>query len=139
MTPEMAKMATDSVSRMSPEEIKRMAEMAATIQQPPSASLTSQTMTDAALAANNATSLSRQQAMQVGSSSSSAHAIPTPPAMTPEMIKMASEMMSKMTPEDMQKVTQMASGMGLGMDSAATTGMDMPALTPEMAKMVGGS
>ena len=48
-------------------------------------------------------------------------------------------MMSKMSPDDLAQMTQMAASMGMGPGgpgAAAGAPPGMPALTPEMAKMV---
>ena len=42
------------------------------------------------------------------------------PAMTPEMLKQASEMMANMKPEDMRRMQEMASSMGMGGGAAGS-------------------
>ncbi|KAG2435080.1 hypothetical protein HXX76_007167 [Chlamydomonas incerta] len=104
MTPEAIKMAAEMMKNMSPEEMTRMTEMAASLQ---------------ASAGGSA-----------GSGSSGGAAASTAPAlgpggmpqMTPEMAQMAADMMKNMSPDDIAKMTEMASKMGMGPGGAAGAG-----------------
>ncbi|PNW86582.1 hypothetical protein CHLRE_02g092550v5 [Chlamydomonas reinhardtii] len=102
MTPEAIKMAAEMMKNMSPEEMARMTEMAASL----------------------------QASAGVGSGSSSSAAAAAAPAlgpggmpqMTPEMAKMAADMMKNMSPDDIAKMTEMASKMGMAPGGAAGAG-----------------
>ncbi|ONK74245.1 uncharacterized protein A4U43_C03F4280 [Asparagus officinalis] len=84
MTPEMIKMASDKMCKMSPEEIQKMLKIASSMN-PKGTPLP-----------NAATTLGSQI-----------------PEMTPEMVKMASDKMSSMSPEELQKMFEVASSMNL--------------------------
>ena len=56
------------------------------------------------------------------------------PEMTPEMAKMATEMMGKMKPEDIEQMQKMASTMGMGSGGGGGGGMMPPAGAMDMMK-----
>ncbi|RAL45954.1 hypothetical protein DM860_006108 [Cuscuta australis] len=87
--PDMVKTASKVIEKMSPEELQRMVQMASSIQ--------------------GHTSFTKSS----DSNSNSDRFVPgsVPPNMTPDMMKMATDIMSKMSPEDLQSMFQMASSM----------------------------
>ncbi|CAL5428397.1 unnamed protein product [Camellia sinensis] len=99
ISPDMIKTASNMISKMSPEELQRMFQMASSFQ-------------------------GENPLLMRGSSDSDLNSFrpgPVPPDATPDMLKMASDMMSKMSPEDMQKMFEVASSLK-GKDSGPTTG-----------------
>lgn len=91
MSPEMVKTATDVIGKMSPQELQRMIQLASSFQ------------------GGNQFSSRGNNRFGPGS---------VPSEVSPEMLKMASEMMSKMSPEDHQRMFNMASSLK-GSDAAA--------------------
>ncbi|KAI3795903.1 hypothetical protein L1987_38563 [Smallanthus sonchifolius] len=83
LSPEMVKTASNMISKMPPEEFQKMLEMAASFQ-----------------GGNGTPMLNRNSNNESGM-----------PNFTPDMIKSATDMMSKMPPEDMQKMFEMASSL----------------------------
>lgn len=92
MSPEMVKTATDVIGKMSPEELQRMMQLASSFQ-----------------GGNQYSSRGNVNSFGPGS---------VPSDVSPEMLKMASEMMSKMSPQDCQRMFNMASSLK-GYDAAA--------------------
>ncbi|CAH9072587.1 unnamed protein product [Cuscuta europaea] len=99
--PDMVKTASNVIGKMSPEELQKMVQIASSIQG------------DASLAKGGP------------SNSNSDSFVPgiTPPNMTPDMMKMASDIMGKMSPEDLQNMFQMASSFKQKNPSAASAGV----------------
>lgn len=95
LSPDMLKTASDMMGRMSPEELQKMFEMASSLK------------------GNDATSSASGFHLNPGS---------VPPNVNPEMIKMATEMMGKMSPEEHQKMFEIASSLR-GNGGAPPTGM----------------
>ncbi|KAK6926483.1 hypothetical protein RJ641_008202, partial [Dillenia turbinata] len=89
ISPDMMKTASKMISKMSPEELQNMLQMASSLQgqNPYSAGGSS------------------------GTNSKGFGSGFVPPTMTPNMLKTASNMMSKMSPEDLQRIFEMASSM----------------------------
>lgn len=90
LSPDMLKTASDMMGKMSPEDLQKMFQMASSLK------------------GNEATSSS--------SSSSSAAGFPNspglvPPNTTPDMLKMATDMMGKISPEERQRMFEMASSL----------------------------
>ncbi|KAH6774814.1 P-loop containing nucleoside triphosphate hydrolases superfamily protein [Perilla frutescens var. frutescens] len=94
LSPDMLKTATDMMGKMSPEDLQKMFEMASSLK------------------GNEAAT----------SSATGFHTSPgsVPPNMTPDMIKMATEMMNKMPTEERQKMFEMASSLR-GQERASST------------------
>lgn len=89
LSPDMLKTASDMMGKMSPEDLQKMFQMASSLK------------------GNEATS---------SSSSSSAAGFPNspglvPPNTTPDMLKMATDMMGKISPEERQRMFEMASSL----------------------------
>ncbi|XP_057474537.1 outer envelope protein 61-like [Actinidia eriantha] len=97
ISPDMVRTASNMISKMSPEELQRMLELASSFQ-------------------GENPYLKRDSS---GSDFNSFRPGPAPPGMTPDMLKMASDMMSKLPPEELQKMSQMASSLR-GNDSVST-------------------
>ncbi|KAJ6797927.1 outer envelope protein 61-like isoform X1 [Iris pallida] len=95
MTPEMVKMASDRLSTMSPEDLQKMLDIASSMNV--NGSPFSSSTTDASTRKSEGESTAGSQL----------------PAMTPEMIKMASDSMRKMSPEELQKMFEIASSMNV--------------------------
>ncbi|KAG2428587.1 hypothetical protein HYH02_014289 [Chlamydomonas schloesseri] len=110
MTPEAIKMAAEMMKNMSPEEMARMTEMAASLQATAGAGSS---------AAGNSSGRSAVAAAAAGAGPSPAPGPGGMPQMTPEMAKMAADMMKNMSPDDLAKMTEMASKMGMGPGGAA--------------------
>ncbi|XP_075635661.1 outer envelope protein 61 [Castanea sativa] len=91
--PEMVKTASNVISKMSPEELQKMLEMASSFQ--------------------------GENPYFMGGSSDNNPGSSVPPNMTPDMLKTATNMMNKMSPEDLQKMFETASSLK-GMDSFPT-------------------
>ena len=98
ISPDMVKTASNMISKMSPEELQRMLELASSFQ------------------GENPPYLKRDSS---GSDFNSFRSGPAPPGMTPDMLKMANDMMSKLPAEEFQKMSQMASSLR-GNDSVST-------------------
>lgn len=98
LSPDMLKTASDMMGKMSQEDLQKMFEMASSLK------------------GNEAAT----------SSSGGSHTIPgpVPPNMTPDMLKMATDMMGKMSPEERKKMFEIASSLRgqEGSSSAATSG-----------------
>lgn len=92
MSPEMVKTATDVFGKMSPAELQRMVQMASSFQ-----------------GGNQFSGRGNGNSFGPGS---------VPSEVSPGMLKMASEMMSKMSPQDFQRMFNMASSLK-GSDAAA--------------------
>ncbi|XP_077240989.1 outer envelope protein 61-like isoform X2 [Tasmannia lanceolata] len=94
ISPDMVKTASDMISNMSPEDLQKMLEMAASLN-------------------------GKDPTFPVGTADTNKHK-PTnglhPPGVSPEMVKTASTMISKMSPDELQKMFQMASSLN-GKDS----------------------
>ncbi|XP_041994338.1 outer envelope protein 61-like [Salvia splendens] len=82
LSPDMLKTATDLMAKTSPEDLQKMFEMASSL-----------------------------KGNEAASSSSAVFPGSVPPNMTPDMLKMATDMMNKMPPEERQKMFEMASCM----------------------------
>ncbi|KAL8246196.1 hypothetical protein R6Q59_007412 [Mikania micrantha] len=89
LSPDMVKTASDMISKMPPEEFKKMLEMATSFQ-----------------GQNGNPLLNRNSNNEPGM-----------PNFTPDMIKSATDMMSKMPPEDLQKMFEMSSSLNGGSQS----------------------
>ncbi|KAJ6796823.1 outer envelope protein 61-like isoform X1 [Iris pallida] len=102
MTPEMVKMASDRISTMSPDDLQKMIDVASSM------NVNGTPLTDG-------TSRRPEGGPAIGSQL---------PPMTPEMIKMASDSMSKMSPEELQKMFDVASSMNVNttLPTAANSG-----------------
>lgn len=90
LSPDMLKTASDMMGKMSPEDLQKMFQMAS--------------------------SLKGNEATPSSSSSSSAAGFPNspglvPPNTTPDMLKMATDMMGKISPEERQRMFEMASSL----------------------------
>ncbi|XAR60225.1 Peptidylprolyl isomerase [Bertholletia excelsa] len=98
VNPEMIKTASNMISKMSPEELQRMFQMASSFQ-------------------------GENPFLKRGSSERDFRSAgPSPQDITPDMLKMASDMMGKMSPEELQKMFEMASPLkGKDPVSAAAT------------------
>lgn len=115
MPPGMVKTATDMITKMKPEELQKMFEVASSL--------------------NGKAPNFPSTPNFSGDGSSFGTQIP---AMTPEMIKMASDKMSKLSPEELQKMLEVASSVnvnGTGSESGTRLGSQIPEMTPEMIKM----
>ncbi|KAI7732397.1 hypothetical protein M8C21_025795 [Ambrosia artemisiifolia] len=88
LSPDMVKTASNMISKMPPEEFQKMLEMATSLQ------------------GGNGNPLLNRNNNESGM-----------PNLSPEMIKSATEMMSKMPPEEMQKMFEMASSLNGGSQS----------------------
>ncbi|XP_059625055.1 outer envelope protein 61 [Cornus florida] len=86
LTPDMFKTASNMISKLSPEELQRMLQSASSFQ-------------GESLNFNRGALDSNSNSFGPGS---------VPPNMTPEMLKMASDMMSNMPAEELQKILEMA-------------------------------
>lgn len=95
ISPDMIKTASNMISRMSPQELQKMLQMASSFQ-----------------GENN-------PFVKGVSSDNSFRPGPVPTDVTPDMMKMASDMMSKMPAEELQKMFEMASSLK-GKDSVST-------------------
>lgn len=124
MPPDMIKTATDMISKMKPEELQKMLEVASSL---------------------NGKAPNFPSSNGDGSTFSS-----QVPQMTPEMIKMASDKMRNMSPEELQKMIEVASSMngngtpfpkasadgsGQRSENGIGLGSHIPEMTPEMIKM----
>ncbi|XP_057509422.1 outer envelope protein 61-like isoform X2 [Actinidia eriantha] len=89
ISPDMVKTASNMISKMSPEELQRMLELASSFQG------------ENPYLRNDSS----------GSDFNSFRPDPAPLGMTPDMLKMASDMMSKLPAEELQKMSQMASSL----------------------------
>lgn len=85
--PDMVKTASNIIGKMSPEELQRMVQMASSFQ--------------------GETPFTKRGSSNSTSDSFGSGSVP--PNMTPDMMKMATDIMGKMSPEDLQKMFQMAS------------------------------
>ncbi|KAJ3707247.1 hypothetical protein LUZ61_010952 [Rhynchospora tenuis] len=105
MSPDMIKTATEMIKTMKPDELQKMFQVASSLNQTgPSG-------------ANQASNIR-----------------PNMPDMNPEMVKMASETISKMPPEELQRMMSTASS-SLGANQAPNLRPNMPEMSPEMVKM----
>ncbi|CAI9768591.1 unnamed protein product [Fraxinus pennsylvanica] len=93
MSPDMLKTASEMMGKMPPEELQKMFEMASSL-----------------------------KGKEVGSSTASLHSSSgsVPPDVTPDMLKMATDMMDKMSAEERQKMFEIASSLR-GTDTASTS------------------
>ncbi|XP_019069967.1 outer envelope protein 61 [Solanum lycopersicum] len=96
--PEMVKTASNVIGKMSPEELQRMVRLASSFQ-------------------------GENPFLKKGSSDSFGPGS-VPPNVTPDMLKMATDMMGKMSPEDMQKMFTMASSLKEKSPVSAATTID---------------
>lgn len=109
VSPEMFKMASNMIGKMPPEELQNMLQMASSFQ--------------------------GENPLAAGSSDSSFNGFrpgTAPPNVTPDMLKTASDMMSKMPSEELQKMFEMASslrGNGSVPAAAAALNTDGPSLS----------
>ncbi|KAA8550120.1 hypothetical protein F0562_001804 [Nyssa sinensis] len=120
ISPDMFKTASNMIGKMSPEELQRMLQLASSFQ-------------------------GENPYIKRGSSDSNFNSFrpgSVPSDMTPDMLKTASDMMSKMSAEELQKMIEMASSMK-GKDPATTlhsngvrsdNGSKAPDVTPDMLK-----
>jgi len=140
VSPEMARMAAESFKTMPPDQIQAMAAQAAQRQgrtappppSQPSASTPSAVISNSAAAPPQQQQLQQQQQQQQpATAGSSPSNFPMPggaggmPEITPEMAKMASEMMRNMPPEQLQAMMESMGGSTAG----------VPQMSPEMIKM----
>ncbi|OMO77062.1 Tetratricopeptide-like helical [Corchorus olitorius] len=93
VSPDMLKTASNMISKMSPEELQKMVQMASSLH------------------GENSYTGPLQNGFGPGS---------IPPNVTPDMLKSASEMMTKMPPEELQKMFEMAASLK-GKDSISTS------------------
>lgn len=100
ISPDMVKTASSMISKMPPEELQRMLQLASSFQ-------------------------GGNTGVNEGSKDSSFGPGPIPSNVTPDMLKTASEMMSKMPAEEMQKMFEMASSLR-GKDSSSATAPKFP-------------
>lgn len=136
ITPEMAKMAAESMKNISPDEMKKMAGMAASMKQPAAfGGSSSSSSTPAPAAASASASTTTEAAARTADAPSTSAPLGAPaagmPAMTPEMVKMATDMMSNMSPEMLESMSSM---MGGAAGAAGAGAGAMPKMTPEMIK-----
>lgn len=96
--PEMVKTASNVIGKMSPEELQRMVQLASSFQ-------------------GENPFLKRGSSDNFGPGS-------VPPNVTPDMMKMATDMMGKMSPEEMQKMFEMASSLREKSPVSAATTID---------------
>lgn len=96
--PEMVKTASSVIGKMSPEELQRMVKLASSFQ-------------------GENPFLKKDPSDNFGTGS-------VPPNVTPDMLKMATDMMSKMSPEEMQKMFEMASSLKEKNPASAPTTTD---------------
>ncbi|XP_022890704.1 outer envelope protein 61-like [Olea europaea var. sylvestris] len=103
MTPDMLKTASEMMGKMPPEELQKMFKMASSL-----------------------------KGKEVGSSTSSLHSSSgsVPPNVTPDMLKMATDMMSKMSADERQKMFENASSLR-GTDSASTSAFKPNGFRPD--------
>ncbi|KAJ7948120.1 Outer envelope protein 61 [Quillaja saponaria] len=97
VSPDMIRTASNMIGKMSPEELQKMFEMASSFN-------------------------GRSQFSPVGTPDNDSNGFKpglNPPNVTPDMLKTATDMMSKMSPEDMQKMFEMSSALK-GKDSIPT-------------------
>ena len=97
VSPDMFKTASNMIGKLSPEELQRMLQMASSFQ--------------------GATPFSAGRSLDSSFNSFRSGAVP--PNVTPDMLKTASDMMSKMSPEELQKMFEMTSSRGNGSVPAA--------------------
>ncbi|XP_058086955.1 outer envelope protein 61 isoform X2 [Magnolia sinica] len=90
MPPEMVKTASGMISKMSPEELQKMLEMASSL--------------------NGKGSLFPTATADTSGRGSAAGLQP-PPGMSPDMVKTASDMISKMSPQELQKMFEVAASL----------------------------
>ncbi|XP_057782071.1 outer envelope protein 61 [Salvia miltiorrhiza] len=111
LSPDMLKTATDLMAKTSPEDLQKMFEMASSL-----------------------------KGNEAASSSSAGFPGSVPPNMTPDMLKMATDMMNKMPPEERQKMFEMASSLrGQERPSTANNGLRSDEFkTRENLKVNGG-
>ncbi|KAL3620234.1 hypothetical protein CASFOL_035146 [Castilleja foliolosa] len=115
MSPEMLKTASSAIGKMSPEELQKMFQLASSFQ--------------------------GENPFSKGGSSFSPGSIPSD--LSPDMLKTASDMMGKMSPEDLQKMFEMSSALKKNESSSSSssagfhtgTGTVPPNVPPEMLKM----
>lgn len=103
MTPDMLKTASEMMGKMPPEELQKMFKMASSL-----------------------------KGKELGSSTSSLHSSSgsVPPNVTPDMLKMATDMMSKMSADERQKMFENASSLR-GTDSASTSAFKPNGFRPD--------
>ncbi|PIN07310.1 hypothetical protein CDL12_20124 [Handroanthus impetiginosus] len=104
LSPDMLKTASNMIGKMSPEELQRMFQLAS--------------------------SFNGENPFSKSGSSFSPGSVPSD--LSPDMLKTASDMMSKMSPEDLQKMFQMASSLK-GNEAASLSSAG--SATPDMLKM----
>ncbi|GAX77330.1 hypothetical protein CEUSTIGMA_g4776.t1 [Chlamydomonas eustigma] len=125
LSPEMQNMASEMMSKMSIEDMKKMQEMASNMGLPGSS------VAPSASATGHSTGRADDASSLMMSQSNASTSIPA--ALSPNMAKMAAEMMGKMKPDELAQMTEMAAKMG------STTGFPgspgMPQMTPDMVKM----
>lgn len=99
VSPDMIKTASNMMSKMSPEELQKMFDMASSFQR-------------------------GNPFARGGSPDSTFNPGSIPPNVTPDMFKAASDMVSKMPPEDLQKMFEMASSLQGKASSPSTAAAD---------------
>ncbi|GLI64121.1 hypothetical protein VaNZ11_007296 [Volvox africanus] len=120
ITPEMAKAAAESFKQMSPQEVQEAIQTVSKMQQPATPSSSTETSVKEAVQSREASSGS---AGTSGRGATSPVRLPDVAGMPPVDPRVAAEMLSAMSPEQLASMTKMVPG------------MDKVQLTPEMAKM----
>lgn len=98
VSPDMLRTASDMISKMPPQELQKMLEMASSFQ--------------------------GDSPFLRGSPASTINSGSIPPNVTPDMFKTASDMMSKMPPEELQKMFEMASSLSGKASSSSSAAVD---------------
>ncbi|KAE9620694.1 hypothetical protein Lal_00019325 [Lupinus albus] len=123
VTPDMFKTASDMISKMPPNELQKMFEMASSLKGKESPSSSAVAKDERNVSQSNIPSSSTSGTNAFGESSSFLDAFARgspdspfnpgsiPPNVTPDMFKTASDMISKMPPDELQKMFEMASSL----------------------------
>ncbi|KAG8371097.1 hypothetical protein BUALT_Bualt13G0051400 [Buddleja alternifolia] len=107
ISPDMVKTASDVMGKMSPEELNRMFQLASSFK------------------GENPFSKTGPSSLNPGS---------IPSDIPPDLLKTATDMMGKMSPEDLQKMFEMASSLK-GKEAGSSSSSVPPNVTPDMLKM----